>query len=76
MGRAPSGVVLRDVPRERPALRLTVASLCTWEAVAITTRRIPTLSHGMSRLPLIARAAVWGAAALVLTDHFFTRRFT
>jgi hypothetical protein len=49
---------------------------CAWEFGALTTGKYPTISHGMWRLPKVARAVVWGSVVVLLTDHFFTRRWT
>ncbi len=47
-------------------LRLAVATLCTFEVVAITTRRLPTLSQLTRRHPGIGIVLLAGLAA-----HFY-----
>lgn len=64
------------VPSERPLLRAALTCLCGYELVALTTRRVPTVSAWMWRARPSTRALVWVAAAVVLTDHFFSRRLT
>ena len=63
-------------PLERPWLRASLTVLCGYEFLALTTRRVPTVSAGMWRLRPSERAVVWCLAAFVLSDHFFTRRLT
>jgi hypothetical protein len=56
--------------------RAAVAGLCGYETAAITTGKVPTLSSLMWRTPMVPRAAIWAGAAIVLTDHFITRRWS
>lgn len=52
---------------ETPAVKAVVAALCTYEALAICTGRVPTITTLNRRYPLIGVALV-GALAL----HFWT----
>lgn len=57
------------------ALRYGVMGGCAWELVALTTRRVPTITAVVCAVPLRARCALWGAVVAVGTDHFLTRRW-
>lgn len=61
---------------EALAFRAAVAGLCAFETAAITTGKVPTLSSLMWRTPMAPRCAIWATAAVVLTDHFVTRRWS
>ena len=52
---------------ETPATKAIVAALCTYEAVAITTGRVPTITALDRRWPAVGVVLV-GALAL----HFWT----
>lgn len=53
----------------------TVAAGCAYEVVALTTRKVPTLSELMWGRPLRQRALVWLLVVLIGTDHLLTRRW-
>lgn len=48
---------------------------CLYEAGAILTKRFPTISALVWRLPLRLRLAVWFVVSVVLADHFVWRRY-
>lgn len=64
------------VSGEHPALRAAVTVVCAWELTALATRRIPTVSTCMWGIHPLGRAVLWAGVAVVLTDHFLTRRWT
>lgn len=66
---------------EQTALRLLVAFVCGKELLGLMSRRYPQLrvrtwSRHMWDMPPRRRLIVWAVVVAVLTDHFFTRRFT
>lgn len=56
-------------------LRAAVTVGCTWEVVAITTGKVPTISALMWRFPTATRTVAWAAVVALGTDHFVTRRW-
>jgi hypothetical protein len=44
------------------------------EAVALATGLIPTISHGVKRLPTAGRVLAWAGVTLWLFDHWVTSR--
>lgn len=61
---------------EALVFRAAVAGLCSYETVAITTRKVPTISSLLWRTPMPVRVAIVAAAEVVLNDHFITRKWS
>lgn len=64
-----------DISHRRELIaEAAVFTLCVYEAVAIWTQ-VPTLSHGLWSLPVLARVVAVAIVGALLIDHLFTRRY-
>lgn len=61
---------------ENIATRIIGTAACVYEAFALSTRKVPSISSIVWRLPFVGRVAVALVVAAVVFDHFVTRRYT
>jgi hypothetical protein len=50
-----------------------LAVISTWEALALITRRLPTVTNLVMRLPFPVRVALVALTAFWMADHFEVR---